>query len=163
MNDTAVPSKPRRRGPLRWLKSTSNRTFAVYPVAIVAIEWVLRGGDLVFVPWGVPLLIWGYLQYRLCGNYRLRLGGGGPGLEVPPDRIVARGPYRYVRNPMYLGHLIFMLGLTITFQSWVAAALLGVNIVWFHRRVLGDEAHLQELFGQPYRDYMRQVRRWGII
>src|SRR5687767_7585301 len=80
----------------RWLKSTSNRTFALYPVLIAAFEFALHGRDMRIVWWGIPLLVWGYLQYRLCGNYRTRLGGGGPGLAVPPERIVDQGIYAYV-------------------------------------------------------------------
>ena len=157
----AAPSKPKRkRGIVRWLKSTSRRTFVVYPLVIVAIELALRGGHLVVVPWGVPLLAWGYLQYRLCGTYRERFGGGGPGIEVPPDRILDVGPYRYVRNPMYLGHLIFMTGLAITFRSWAAVALLVFHVFWFQRRVLEDEKHLEELFGAAYVAYKARVKRW---
>lgn len=161
----------------RWLKSTSNRTFAVYPVCVVAFELALHrathgtwGARATFatygmVPWGIVLLAWGYLQYRLVGRYRLRLGGGGPGTAVPPQRIVAQGPYRFVRNPMYLGHLIFMLGLALTFRSWLGLALFAFHVVWFQRRVLDDEARLLSLFGDPYRAYMAQVKRWipGIV
>jgi protein-S-isoprenylcysteine O-methyltransferase Ste14 len=74
--------------------------------------------------------------------------------------LVVTGPYRYTRNPMYLGHLIFMLGLAITFRSWLALALLAFHAVWFHRRVLGDEARLLALFGDEYARYMRSVKRW---
>jgi hypothetical protein len=136
------------------------RSFLLYPLAIVLIELLLRNGQLVIEPWGVPLLLWGYGQYRLVGAYRRGLGGGGPGLEIPPDRIVDTGPYRYVRNPMYLGHLILYAGLAVTFQSWAALALLVFHIVWFHRRVVGDEVHLEQRFGQDYRDYKRRVKRW---
>lgn len=153
------------RGLRRWLKSTSNRTFVVYPLAIAAIALAAGGGRLTVQPWGLLLLAWGYLQYRLVGNYRLELGGGGPGLSVPPDRIVERGPYRYLRNPMYLGHLIFMLGLAVTFRSWAALALFAGHIPWFQRRVREDEAHLEALFGRPYLDYKARVKRWipGLI
>ncbi|MGZ5084655.1 MAG: methyltransferase family protein, partial [Usitatibacter sp.] len=75
-------------------------------------------------PWGLALLAWGYLQYKWVGAYRTRLGGGGPGVSVPPERIVAEGPYRFVRNPMYLGHLIFFAGIAVTLGSWLAAAVL---------------------------------------
>jgi hypothetical protein len=153
-------AKPKRRGLIRWLKSTSNRTFGIYPMLIIAFELLINRGQLDLNVWTSPLLLWGYLQYRLCGNYRTGRGGGGPGLEVPPDRIVAVGPYRYIRNPMYLGHLIFMLGLTLTFRSWLGAALLIFHMFWFHRRVVGDEVHLEERFGQSYRDYKAQVKRW---
>jgi protein-S-isoprenylcysteine O-methyltransferase Ste14 len=144
----------------RWFKSTSNRTFIVYPIAVLAFEEGLHRGMAQIHPWGAVLLLWGYLQYRLVGNYRSHRGGGGPGLEVPPDRIVAQGPYRYLRNPMYLGHLIFMLGLAVTFSSWLAVALLVFHAVWFHRRVLKDEARLEARFGESYRLYKQSVKRW---
>jgi protein-S-isoprenylcysteine O-methyltransferase Ste14 len=150
----------RPRALRRWLKSTSNRTFVLYPVLVAAFEFALHGRDMRIVPWGIPLLIWGYLQYRLCGNYRTRHGGGGPGLSVPPERIVDQGIYRYIRNPMYLGHMIFMLGLAITFWSWAALLLLAVHMVWFNNRAKEDEAHLEELFGAPYVEYRKRVKRW---
>ena len=145
---------------LAWLQSTPRRSFVLYPIIVVAFELARRGGTLGFEPWGVPLLLWGYGQYRLCGNYRVHRGGGGPGFQKPPDQIVDTGLYRYTRNPMYLGHLIFYAGLMVTFQSWLAAALLAFHIVWFHRRVLNDEAHLATRFGEPYLAYKRRVKRW---
>src|SRR5918992_999404 len=65
--------------------------------------------------------------------------GGGPGMEKPPERIIDQGPYRYTRNPMYLGHLIFLTGLAITCWSWFALILFAARAVWFHNRVLHDE------------------------
>jgi len=76
----------------RWLRSTSNRTYVVYPIAIIAYELLLHRGGLEVQPAGVPLLVWGYLQYKLAGRYRLRKGGGGPGLSVPPLRLCTDGP-----------------------------------------------------------------------
>ncbi len=155
-----TPGKIRYPSLRRWLKSTSNRTFIVYPIGIAAFEFGLHGNMLPSNGWGVILLLWGYLQYKLVGFYRVRLGGGGPGIEVPPERLVAEGPYRYTRNPMYLGHLIFLLGLVITFRSWLAAGLLIVHVGWFHRRVLKDEARLETRFGAPYLTYKARVKRW---
>ncbi|HVY57453.1 MAG TPA: isoprenylcysteine carboxylmethyltransferase family protein [Xanthobacteraceae bacterium] len=151
---------PKRRTLLRWLARTPVRTFLLFPLAVIAFELVRRDGDFVVVPWGVPLLVWGYLQYRLVGAYRVHHGGGGPGVDIPPQHLVAQGPYRYVRNPMYLGHLIFMLGLVVTFQSWLALALLAVHAVWFDLRVRADEARLRVQFGKPYLDYEARVKRW---
>src|SRR5262245_48385220 len=103
---------------LRWLIQTPGQTFVLCPIAVITVELVLHGGAIIFVPWGCLLLVWGYLQYLLVGLYRLPRAGGGWGMNVPPDHIVATGPYRYTRNPMYLGHLIFMIGLSLTFWSW---------------------------------------------
>lgn len=82
-----------------------------------------------------------------------------------PQRIVAQGPYRYTRNPMYLGHLIFMLGLALTFWSWFGLMLFGLRAAWFQRRVTGDEARLEATFGDEYKAYRARVKRWvpGLI
>ena len=148
-----------------WLHSTPNRTFVLYPLAVVAAELIIHRGALVVVPWGAVLLAWGYLQYRFVGRYRRRIGRGGPGLATPPERLVVDGPYRYVRNPMYLGHLIFLLGLAITFWSAPALVLFLVHVVWFDRRVRGDEAKLTARFGAAYAGYTGRVKRWipGIV
>jgi len=147
-------------GMLRWLTRTPVQTFVLCPLAVIVVELALHSGKLVFVPWGCVLLAWGYLQYLLVGNYRLPLAGGGRGMEVPPERIIATGPYRYTRNPMYLGHLVFMMGLAVTFWPWFALVLLGARAVWFHRRVLHDERRLEVRFGADYVTYQRQVNRW---
>jgi protein-S-isoprenylcysteine O-methyltransferase Ste14 len=144
----------------RWLASTSNRTFLVWPIAILAAEAALQGGMPRIHLWALPLLAVGYLQYRWVGAFRLREGGGGPGISVPPDRIVEAGPYRWVRNPMYLGHLVFFAGIALTLGSWIAAVVLAGHVVWFDRRVRADEHRLVERFGEPYRDYCRRVKRW---
>jgi protein-S-isoprenylcysteine O-methyltransferase Ste14 len=144
---------------------TSMRTFVLYPLCVVAFELLWHGGKPHFVPWGLPLLVWGFLQYYLIGRYRTQRGGGGPGITVPPQALVAQGPYRFTRNPMYLGHLIFLLGLALTLWSWFGLGLFLINVFWFHRRVLDDEARLRQLFGAQYADYQARVKRWipGVI
>jgi len=144
----------------RWLGSTSNRTFIVWPLLLYAAEALLQRGWPRIHPWALPLLAWGYLQYKLVGTYRSREGGGGPDISVPPDRIVEAGPYRVVRNPMYLGHLIFFAGLALVLGSWLAAAVFAFHALWFDRRVREDEARLSGLFGDAYREYCRRVKRW---
>src|SRR5712672_2503793 len=96
---------------LRVLGRTPVRTFVLMPLAVAAVELAWRGGALAVEPWGLALLAWGFGQYRLAGAYRTARGGGGPGIEVPPVRLVTSGIYRFTRNPMYLGHLIFIAGL----------------------------------------------------
>jgi protein-S-isoprenylcysteine O-methyltransferase Ste14 len=145
---------------IRWVKSTPRRTFVLFPLIVIAFEAARRGGMPQVQPFGAIFLLWGYLQYRLVGRDRRARGGGGPGLETPPERIVTDGAYAYLRNPMYLGHLIFMAGLAITFSSWLALALLVFHAVWFHLRVLRDEERLALRFGDTYREYKRRVKRW---
>jgi protein-S-isoprenylcysteine O-methyltransferase Ste14 len=161
-NTAAKPVRPKTLK--RWLKSTSNRSFALYPVLIFLFEWLIHRTPFAWLGWnvlfGVLFLAWGYGQYRLSGNYRTHIGGGGPGIEVPPQRIVDQGIYAYTRNPMYLGHMIFYVGLAITFWSWAALLLLAFHIFWFNQRAVEDEKRLTEIFGAPYDDYRRRVKRW---
>ena len=109
---------------------------------MVGWEWLRHDGRLPLQPWYLPLMAWGYLQYRLIGHYRIRLGGGGPGMSTPPERLVTSGPYAWCRNPMYLGHIIFLVGLALTFQSGLAALIAAATIVWFTFRVRRDETRL---------------------
>lgn len=148
------------RSPGRLLQSTSFRTFLLYPAIVVAWELLYNQGRLRLEPWFLPLLAWGYLQYRLVGRYRIRLGGGGPGMDTPPERLVVSGPFAWCRNPMYLGHIIFLLGLTLSLRSGLAAAITAATAVWFQFRVARDEKRLRERFGQPYVDYSGRVKRW---
>jgi protein-S-isoprenylcysteine O-methyltransferase Ste14 len=145
---------------MRFFSRTPVRTFVIYPT--LAVVWELAVYGTQFQPnfYFAPLMIWGYLQYRLCGRYRLILGGGGPGLETPPERLVTTGLYAYTRNPMYLGHIIFLVGLSLTLKSWLAALITISTAIWFHMRVVGDENKLIERLGKPYIDYLLKVKRW---
>lgn len=160
MKPTQNTSKPLGALIWRWFRRTPVHTFFISPLIVVAFELALHEGSLTVVPWGIPLLAWGYLQYRLVGHFRLPRSGGAAGMDVMPERIIAAGPYRYTRNPMYLGHLIFMTGLVITFWSWFALALLVARAIWFQQRVWQDEARLERTFGAEYAAYCARVRRW---
>lgn len=145
---------------MRFISRTPVRTFVIYPILTLVWELILGRGNVTVNLWCLPLMIWGYLQYHLCGLYRIRYGGGGPGLETPPERLVSTGPYAYSRNPMYLGHIIFLIGLTLTLESWLAALITIIVAFWFHARVLGDEKKLIERLGEPYVNYLMSVKRW---
>lgn len=119
---------------MRFFSRTPVRTFVIYPAIALVWELAMERSQFQANLWFLPLMLWGYLQYRLCGRYRVRRGGGGPGVETPPERLVTTGLYRYTRNPMYLGHMIFLIGLTLTLKSWLAASITVATAIWFHRR-----------------------------
>ncbi|HYL24690.1 MAG TPA: isoprenylcysteine carboxylmethyltransferase family protein [Burkholderiales bacterium] len=144
---------------MKFLRRSPVQTFLLVPLATIAWEWAM--GTLRVEPLYVLVMLCGYLQYRLCGRYRIRLGGGGPGLSgAPPERLVETGIYAWTRNPMYLGHIIYMMGVALTFQSAFAGAIAIARTAWFHLRVLKDERGLAARFGEPYVAYMRRVKRW---
>jgi hypothetical protein len=147
-------------GIVKLLRRTPLRTFIFYPLLTIAWELLIHRGRLELHPVFLPLMLWGYLQYRWCGVYRIKRGGGGPGFDTPPERLVLSGPYAYTRNPMYLGHIIFLAGLALSFQSLFAAAITVITAIWFHSRVRKDESRLIEQWDEPYRRYLSISKRW---
>lgn len=95
------------------------------------------------------------LSYLLVRSGHVVLRG-----DERPGEIVSTGAFRYVRHPLYLGCILFYLGLTVSTLSLVSLALL-VPIALFYN-FLGsyEEKLLQEKFGDPYRDYMEITGRW---
>jgi protein-S-isoprenylcysteine O-methyltransferase Ste14 len=74
---------------------------------------------------------------------------------------VRRGPYRFTRNPMYLGMTVAYVGFTLVFNTAWPLVLLLLVMIGMHRFVIRvEEAYLTELFGQEYAEYRRRVRRW---
>jgi protein-S-isoprenylcysteine O-methyltransferase Ste14 len=79
----------------------------------------------------------------------------------PTTALVREGPYRFTRNPMYLGLLLLYLGVAC-WLGFVGPLLLGPLLVW----VVGvwviarEERYLKLKFGNEYRQYQAQVRRW---
>jgi protein-S-isoprenylcysteine O-methyltransferase Ste14 len=84
-----------------------------------------------------------------------------PQPHKPTRKIVSVGPYRYTRNPMYLGGNLVLLGLSFLFYlPWIwFLFLIGLPINHWGI-VLAEEEYLERKFGKKYRDYKKTVRRW---
>jgi protein-S-isoprenylcysteine O-methyltransferase Ste14 len=110
---------------------------------------------------GVALLaIGGALALACIVTFVIR-GEGTPAPFDPPRKFVAAGPYRFVRNPMYLGACILLVGFGLYEHS---PAILFFALPWLlfaHLFViLYEEPHLRATFGAPYDIYCHSVRRW---
>lgn len=140
--------------------SSPRRTFVVLPLVAAGYEVLRRRSPLRGGLGGVALMAAGYALYRGAGAYRNERGGGGPGFAAHPDRLVTTGPYAVVRNPMYLGHLVFLAGLLALTRSPAALAGLAVQRQRFAQRVATDERRLADRFGHEYAAYVEGVPRW---
>ncbi|SMF12843.1 Protein-S-isoprenylcysteine O-methyltransferase Ste14 [Tistlia consotensis] len=79
----------------------------------------------------------------------------------PSSALVTGGPYRWTRNPMYLGLTLVYLAAALVAGSAAALVLLAPLLLVVRYGVIGrEERYLEALFGQPYRDYKARVRRW---
>lgn len=89
------------------------------------------------------------------------VGRGTPVPFDPPKRLVVRGLYRYVRNPMYLSVLLILFGEAVLFASRALLSYAVSMAVVFHLFVrLYEERALRVKFGADYERYCHSVRRW---
>jgi len=103
---------------------------------------------------GAALALWCIVTFALVGK-------GTPAPFDPPRRLVVGGPYRYVRNPMYLGAGLALGGAALVY--WSAAVLIYVALFLgaTHLFVLVyEEPTLARLFGDEYAAYRTRVHRW---
>jgi protein-S-isoprenylcysteine O-methyltransferase Ste14 len=79
----------------------------------------------------------------------------------PAATLVQHGPYRFSRNPMYVGLTLSYIGLALTLNTWWPLVLLPLVLLLLFRLVVQkEERHLSEKFGEAYEAYCRRVRRW---
>ncbi len=142
----------------RSLSSSPVQTFVAIPCAVMAVDY-FRGSPRYRLS-GFPLLLAGYGLYRLAGHHRRVRRAGPRGSASPPRVLVTDGPYRATRNPMYLGHLIFLAGLVLSTRSPLAVLLALRQTRRFALRVRDDEERLERIFGDEYRAYRARVPRW---
>jgi len=109
---------------------------------------------LVVILVGATILIWCIADFA-------RLGRGTLAPVDPPKALVIRGLYRYVRNPMYVGVVLVLLGESALFRS---ASLLLYTAVFFLIAnlfvIVYEEPNLRARFGESYEHYRRSVARW---
>lgn len=108
----------------------------------------------------VPLVL-GVGLYLWCAGAFTFIGKGTPAPIDAPTVLVVQGPYRWVRNPMYIAVLTVVLGEAILFRSFllVGYALLTWAIV--HTFVVTvEEPSLRRQFGASYEAYLRTVSGW---
>lgn len=137
----------------RWLLREVPATDAIWASGSAG-EWIARvAGAVVFVA-GFSLFAW-------CVSLFAREGKGTLAPWDPTKRMVAVGPYRYVRNPMISGVLAMITGEALFHGSlrlagWVATFFM-INCIYF---IALEEPGLERRFGDDYRRYKAAVPRW---
>lgn len=120
-----------------------------------------RGARAMLVVPGVVVVLCGVVLLLWCVRDFLVTGEGTLAPWDPPRHLVVRGPYRHVRNPMYVGVLTLVTGWAILFASPTLAAYAVVLAVGFHVRVrTSEEPWLAARSGEGWQRYRANVRRW---
>lgn len=114
--------------------------------------WRLAAG-LVAVGFGAGLFWWGLATFARARTGIL--------LQRPASRLVDFGPYRWSRNPQYVGFVAIYVGLALLMNSiWPLLLLPGVVIALEIIVIAREERYLRTVFGPAYEEYCRRVNRW---
>jgi protein-S-isoprenylcysteine O-methyltransferase Ste14 len=135
-----------------------------YVLVALVVSWLLGwprlpgfplptlGLVLALVPWILP--VWAITAFRRAGT------------EINPTSVtnralVVEGPYRYTRNPMYLGLVLVTLGIAVWVGTWpmfLAPIAVFATANWVH--IPYEEAKMRRQFGAAFDEYAGRVRRW---
>ena len=103
---------------------------------------------------GAALALWCIFTFATIGQ-------GTPAPFDPPRKLVIRGPYRIVRNPMYIGAALALAGAALFYKSTSLLIYGGVFLLVCHLFVISyEEPTLRRSFGADYEAYRQRVRRW---
>ena len=110
---------------------------------------------------GSMIFILGFMLMLICiANFAIR-GRGTLSPVDPTKKLVIGGPYKFSRNPMYVGVMMILIGESIFFQSTATCIYsLVIFIAFYTFVVFFEEPYLRERFGDEYNRYVRNVRRW---
>ena len=156
----------------------TSQIFALARTLIFASLFI--AGVLVYLPWAIGIfrrppssqprwelfsfvpLVFGACLGLYCIFAFAWTGRGTPAPFDPPRALVIGGVYRYVRNPMYWGAFLILVGQWALFGvGWGTVIYIACFVVLTHLFVrLYEEPALQENFGDDYYDYCRNVPRW---
>ncbi len=145
--------------------------FRIWPPVAIAVPWLLGvaggrafdlpvvTGDLVTASGWLLIGVFAVWNGWCLVLFARRRTGLLPGQST--TALLSRGPYRYSRNPLYLGLLVLYVGTALLAYSPGALALLPLawaGLLW--GAILPEERYLRAALGDPYEAYCRQVRRW---
>ena len=155
MDNAADTSQVIVRPPLAW---------GLAVIAGLALNWLV---PLPFLPVNVPAGSVGAMVFVLAlalfawAIVTISRAGSNVPTNRPTTTIVESGPYRFTRNPIYVGMFLGLIGLAIAFDNlWLLMMLVPFALVIRYGVVAREEAYLKRKFGDVYRGYRSRVRRW---
>jgi protein-S-isoprenylcysteine O-methyltransferase Ste14 len=104
----------------------------------------------------IPVILWGY---RALGRNWVHALEPSKFLRRKKETLVTSGPYRYVRNPIYLGSFTFIIALALVAANWLLLVPALVLITIIYAQIGNEERMLIEKFGDRYREYMKRTPR----
>ena len=130
-------------------------------VTLNNITGLLRYSNMEMKIFGIFFFILGIANFFYCISLFNKFGEGTPLPTEPAKKFIIKGNYRYVRNPIYLGHFsVFLSYFLILGHVLLLIYLLILVMVLHFYVVFEEEPKLKKRFGEGYRDYLKKVPRW---
>ena len=137
--------------------------FLVALLVMGFFHWVVPGARIIEAPYryaGVVIAALG-LGNILWAAFLFRRAGTNIRPYLPSSALVVAGPYRFTRNPMYLGMAGILLGAALYAGSITPFVVIPAFMALLRERfIVPEEAKLEAAFGRAYLDYKARVRRW---
>lgn len=152
--DAQTPPSPRFYPPVLLLMAVVLMVVLHYVLPVARwLAWPWRA--LGALPIAMALLVgfWGAVQFRRHDT-----------TIIPFEQstaLIAKGPYRYSRNPLYISMTLILVGLWILLGSLSPVVVVPLFVWWISSRfIANEERHLEAQFGRTYLEYKTKVRRW---
>jgi len=152
--DAQTPPSPRFYPPVLLLMAVVLMVVLHYVLPVARwLAWPWRA--LGALPIAVAVLVgfWGAVQFRRHDT-----------TIIPFEQstaLIAEGPYRYSRNPLYISMTLILVGLWILLGSLSPVVVVPLFVWWISSRfIANEERHLEAQFGRTYLEYKAKVRRW---
>lgn len=123
------------------------------PLSVPTFQIRLFIPGLILIYAGIGIFAWAYLYLGLLGT----IGGASLGIK---DELVTTGPYKYTRNPQYLGILAFLFGFSLLTGSLYIFLFSLLWVILFYILVIFEEKELEQEFGERYIKYKNKVPRF---
>jgi protein-S-isoprenylcysteine O-methyltransferase Ste14 len=129
----------------------------------LGLNWII---PRVTLPQGIRMIGWGLVCFGIAGIglpalVALLRAGTTPSPVHPTTALVVTGPYRFTRHPMYLSMTVVYVGAALAANVLWTMLLLPVAMILTDRGPMArEERYMEQRFGDAYRRYKAQVRRW---
>lgn len=162
---TAIIPRIRRRGSVIKRKDRFSGLYIFATIFLALIfSFYFAGAHVAMLPgWvfslGIFLIILGIILRQLSMAILGRYFSGVVGIQKG-QKVIEKGPYKYVRHPSYTGALMIFIGLGLALQSWAAVlTLIILFIIAYGFRIYVEEKALISELGEPYIDYKKRTKR----
>ncbi|WP_034474459.1 methyltransferase family protein [Aestuariibacter salexigens] len=118
------------------------------PLNMMLATWVLISA-------GFAIAVWGVVEFRRASTTV------DPTKVGKVSKLVTSGPFRFTRNPMYVGMTLCLLGIQLGWGAWPSLLLAPLFIAYITRfQIIPEERAITDIFGVSFIQYCQRVRRW---